>query len=103
MTEKRFIVDGNMVRDIEGKIPTILTHNKKQLNEFLDGLNELHKENQELKKALLFYLDVATAGCSSRFYHDMNKWCQILLDCSYDEANERYGDFKYAERWELDD
>ena len=52
MNDKRFIADGNIVRDIEGKIPTILTYNKKELNEFLDGLNELNYENKILKKEL---------------------------------------------------
>lgn len=51
MTE-RFIPDGDMVRDIEGKIPPILTYDKEQLNEFLTGLNELYEENQALKQTI---------------------------------------------------
>lgn len=68
MTEKRFIADGIMVRDIEGEIPTILTHNEEQMNKFLSGLNALHEKNQELKSELKVYRKIAS--CSNCKYHN---------------------------------
>lgn len=65
-------------------------------------MNQLDNETQELKEALLFYLDVATGLSSSNFNYDMEKWCTILLGCNYEEAKKKYGNFKYAQRWELE-
>jgi predicted nuclease with TOPRIM domain len=50
MTEKRFIEDGLLVRDLEKQIPTIMTHNKEQQKQFIDSLNELHEKNKELQR-----------------------------------------------------
>ena len=47
---KRFIADGIMVRDLEGKIPTIMTHNKKQQETYLDSLNELAQDSKKYHK-----------------------------------------------------
>ena len=46
---------------------------------------------------------MATCEWSVDFEGDMNKWCNILLGCSFQEAKKKYGDFKYAQRWELDE
>lgn len=63
-------------------------------------LEELKQENKELKSALLYYLDVTLCECSSNWNYDIDKWCNILLDCSYPEAKEKYDDFKYKDMWE---
>ena len=47
---KRFIADGIMVRDLEGKIPTIMTHSKKQQETYLDSLNELAQDSRKYQK-----------------------------------------------------
>ena len=64
---------------------------------------KLKKENLELKQAVLFYLDCTTLHCAVKFDDSMDKWCKILLDCSFQEAKEKYGDFKYAQRFELEE
>lgn len=75
---------------------------KKQRKDICDLLNVMEDENQRLKEAVFFYLDVATGLSSSNYQYDMDKWCGILLDCGYDEAKEKYGNYEYAERWELE-
>ena len=40
----------NMVIDMEHKIPSMLCVNEEQKNEFLNGLNALHEENEQLKE-----------------------------------------------------
>ena len=47
---KRFIFDGLHIRDTLNEIPLIMAHNDEQRDEFLDGLNGLAEENNELKK-----------------------------------------------------
>lgn len=49
MTEKRFIYDGLHIRDLHDKIPPILTNNDKIRDKYLNELNKLHKENQQLQ------------------------------------------------------
>lgn len=49
---KRFIADGIMVRDLEGKIPTIMTHNKKQQEAYLNSLNELAQDSKKYHKMI---------------------------------------------------
>lgn len=78
-------------KDLKSKKPQLFSKRK------------LEKENQELKEALLFYLDCTTCECAVKFDDSMDKWCNILLGCSYQKAKEKYGDFKYAQRWELDE
>lgn len=88
MTEKRFILDD------EGIVTDMV-----DLSMYIDNedccekLNELSDENQGLKKALLFFVDVANTECSSRWDEDMEKDCQNLFNCSYEEAKEKYGDY----------
>lgn len=111
MTAKRFILkkntgtdecylydDGVYIGEICGGSEMICF----LLNILHEKNEQLQKMNQGLKEALLFYLDVATGLSSSNFQYDMEKWCNILLDCSYDEAKRKYGDFKYTQRWELE-
>ena len=50
MIKKRFIYDGLHIRDILNEIPPILTHTDNQRDEFLNGLNNLYKENEQLKQ-----------------------------------------------------
>lgn len=61
---------------------------------------ELEKENEQLKQALLFFLDVANSECSSSFEKDMEHDCRKLFNCSYSEAKDKYGDYD-ATWWEL--
>ena len=49
MTEKRFIFDGLHIRDTLNEIPPIMAHNDEQRDEFLDGMNGLAEENNELR------------------------------------------------------
>jgi len=53
-------------------------------------------ENEQLKKALFFYLDIVF----SESLTDFDKWCNLLFNCNYEEAKINYGDFEYKERWE---
>ncbi len=68
MNKKRFIVDGIMVIDLEDKIPSILTNNKKQQERFIKNLNELHEENRELKKEVMEYYRIV--NCGNCRYHN---------------------------------
>lgn len=52
MIKKRFIYDGLHVRDILNEIPPILTYTDNQRDEFLNGLNNLYKENEQLKQKM---------------------------------------------------
>lgn len=54
----------------------------------------LKKENERIKQALLFFIDVANTECSSNWHEDMEKDCQKLFNCSYEEAEEKYGGYK---------
>lgn len=64
------------------------------------AMNEVIEENEQLKKALLFFLDVANSQCSSSFRKDMEHDCQKLFNCSYDEAKDKYGNYDTT-WWEL--
>jgi len=64
-------------------------------------IKELEEENQQLKEALLFFVDVANCECSSNWDEDMEKDCQKLFNCSYKEAEEKYGNFD-SSWWELE-
>ena len=70
------------------------------IDELVNLLNEFQKENEQLKQALLFFLDVANGQCSSSFQKDMEHDCQKLFNCSYSEAKDKYGDYD-ATWWEL--
>lgn len=56
-------------------------------------VNDLNEENQRLKEALLFFVDVSNSECSSNWRKDMENDCQRLFNCSYEEAKEKYGDY----------
>ena len=74
-----------------------LTH-----QEVVDLLNELNNENEQLKQALFFFLAIALTDSSIDYQNDADKWCNILLNCDYEEAKRRYGDFKYEKKWDLE-
>ena len=102
MTEKRFYVlnynnfpiyDSELDKEYSAQF-------KKQKKNICDLLNEFQKENEQLKQALLFFLDVANGQCSSSFQKDMEHDCQKLFNCSYSEAKDKYGDYD-ATWWEL--
>ena len=66
-----------------------------------DEFLRLYKEeNEQLKQALLFFLDIANSECSSSFGKDMEYDCQKLFNCSYSEAKYKYGGYD-ATWWEL--
>ena len=44
-------------------------------------------------------MDCATFEYSSTFDKDIEELCKAIFDCSYDEANEKYGDFNPYEKW----
>ena len=60
-----------------------------------EKIKELEKENEQLKKALLFFVDVANTECSSNWTEDMEKDCKRLFNCTYEEAKEKYGDYEW--------
>ena len=75
---KRFIYDGLHIRDLHGKIPPILTNNDKIRDKYLNELNELHKENQQLRKSLKREL-MAMSGslcdaCKHEEIDNTNNW-----------------------------
>ena len=92
MTEKRFKLTHLNHIDVKGL--------ENLLNDLNDELEEVKKENEQLKQALLFFLDVANGQCSSSFQKDMEHDCQKLFNCSYDEAKKKYGGYN-ATWWEL--
>lgn len=57
---KRFIYDGLHIRDSHGKIPPILTNNDKIRDKYLNELNELHEEKEQVRNVLKKYLDYYT-------------------------------------------
>lgn len=102
MTEKRFTYDSKTVsilKDgefwLDGNIDTACNH-----SEICNELNKLTEENEQLKQALLFFVDVANSECSSNWREDMENDCQKLFNCSYNEAKEKYGNYD-GSWWEL--
>ena len=75
----------------------------KLLNKQDEEIKQLEKENFELKQALLYFMDCATFEHSSTFDKDMEELCKAIFNCSYEEANEKYGDFNPYKKWELGD
>lgn len=76
--------------------PEIIDRLNKQDNQ----IKELNNENQQLKGALLFFMDVSNAECSSNWEKSMEEDCQKIFNCSYKEAKEKYGDFD-STLWEF--
>lgn len=64
-------------------------------------IKELSEENEQLKKALLFFYDVANCECSTNWKGDMEKGCKRFFNCTYEEAEEKYGDYD-GMWWELE-
>ena len=65
-------------------------------------IKELSKENEQLKKELLFFYDVANCECSTNWKEDMEKGCKRFFNCTYEEAKEKYGDYD-GRWWEIND
>lgn len=65
-------------------------------------IKELSKENERLKKELLFFYDVANCECSTNWKEDMEKGCKRFFNCTYEEAKEKYGDYN-GMWWEIND
>lgn len=65
-------------------------------------IKELSKENEQLKKELLFFYDVANCECSTNWKEDMEKGCKRFFNCTYEEAKEKYGDYN-GMWWEIND
>lgn len=65
-------------------------------------LNILYEENEQLKKELLFFYDVANCECSTNWRKDMEKGCKRFFNCTYEEAKEKYGDYD-GMWWEIND
>jgi len=58
----------------------------------VDVLNHFAEENEQLKKALLFYIDVALCETSSNFNKDFDNICNNVFSCSYNEIKPLYSD-----------
>ena len=65
-------------------------------------IKELSEENEQLKKALLFFYDVANCECSTNWKEDMEKGCKRFFNCTYEEAKEKYGNYDGI-WWEIND
>lgn len=73
----------------------------KALKTLQDLTDRKLKENEQLKKALLFFYDVANCECSTNWKVDMEKGCKRFFNCTYEEAEEKYGDYD-GMWWELE-
>ena len=99
MNKKRFIADGIMVIDLEDKIPSILTNNKKQQERFIKNLNELHEENRELKKEVMEYYRIV--NCGNCRYHNYDWYDDGDEFEVCDKGNtERLMYNKFCDEWE---
>lgn len=65
-------------------------------------IKELSGENEQLKKELLFFYDIANCECSTNWKGDMEKGCKRFFNCTYEEAKEKYGDYD-GMWWEIND
>lgn len=74
----------------------------KSSKEICKLLNKFVNENEQLKKELLFFYDVANCECSTNWRKDMEKGCKRFFNCTYEEAKEKYGDYD-GMWWEIDD
>lgn len=105
MTEKRYYAHKHLLE--ENEVHDKICHNFMKIDETVEHMNnyywkykQLKEENEQLKQALLFFLDVANSQCSSSFQKDMEHDCQKLFNCSYGEAKDKYGGYD-ATWWEL--
>jgi len=60
--------------------------------EVLRSYKAVSEENEQLKKALLFYIDVSLCETSSNFNKDFDNICNNLFGCSYNEIKHLYAD-----------
>lgn len=105
MTQKRFTFDIDNENGFDepyfcNGTDSFYVNNADEMELFIKEMNELNDENQTLKEALLFFVDVATSECSSNWKWDMENACQRLFNCSYEEAKEKYDDYD-GSWWEL--
>ena len=94
MTDKRFEIVMNEFDEVEYIMDKAMMEDR-DFAEFIDFVEDVCKENEQLKKALLFFVDVANAECSSNWLEDMEKDCKKLFNCTYEEAKEKYGDYEW--------
>lgn len=102
MTEKRFYIENERtIKDNQKYITenAYVFSYKSDAEEVCDLLNDLstnccrlEKENEKLKKALLFYIDVSLCETSSNFYKDFDNICNNVFGCSYNEIKHLYSD-----------
>ncbi len=99
MTEKRFTLDN----EENGLCKCILMNGEEiPTCEVVEFLNTFIKENEQLKKELLFFYDVANCECSTNWRKDMEKGCKRFFNCTYEEAKEKYGDYD-GTWWEINE
>lgn len=106
MTEKRFTLHKgldtiNIMDNTKFREQIYINKSSKDMKCLVGLLNELAEENQQLKEALLFFVDVANSEYSSNWQEDMEKDCQKLFNCSYKEAQEKYDNYD-SRWWELE-
>ena len=77
MSEKRFIIHGDVVSDTDMKIPITLWSNKKQQKKFCDELNILHEEKEYWKKRALLLENKYNEGDSIEWLRNNTVWEQI--------------------------
>ena len=99
----------NELHEENEQLKTQLQNTSDQRDEFHRGAREnanrvgkLEKENEQLKKELLFFYDVANCECSTNWKEDMEKGCKKFFNCTYEEAKEKYGDYD-GMWWEIND
>ena len=88
----------NLLNKLLSENKQLIQHRKDCIDKakwFNNEIDSLFKENKKLKQALLFYIDVATCETSSNFDKDMEKTCQAIFGCSYDDANKKYGEYEF--------
>jgi FtsZ-binding cell division protein ZapB len=96
MSKKRFIYDGLYIRDTLNEIPSILTHNDNQRDKFLNGLNYLSEENEQLKH------DATVLICSNQEYRKENKQFQEKIFTLIDKKIREYSNLEQRERTSSD-
>ncbi|WP_405286518.1 hypothetical protein [Methanobrevibacter sp.] len=92
-------VDGG--RMIIDQLNRELSDSESTIEHLNNVVEDQHQEILNLKKALLFHLDVSVSACASRYDKEMDYWCKKLLNCNHDAAKKLYGNYPYESEWEL--